>query len=307
MINVIKKGTNSGKYIKKSHDLNSGAYINQKEGWTLFLLNDSTVFSHRINDYNCGELSEKLHTHDYYELTLIASEGNVEYIAEKETLFLHGGMAVLTKPNHFHMFRLPTQLKYERYVIYFKDPERLFFDQNIIKFSSLGNNAYAIFNFCKTDILKIAKEISDTLYSQESDCSKAEAYLSLGRIFLKLCDHNAENKIFDSEITIPKFIREIKTYIDINYNSIESIDTLASRFFYSREYISRSFRKYYNTPLSQYIMNKKLLLCQALLTSGESVENAAKQAGFSNMSSFVKIFKKHNGTIPSKYRADRIR
>lgn len=303
MRSVIEKGLSDGKYIRKDLDTHTEAYVNQRNGWTLFLLNDNIVFSHRADNYLQGALTEWLHVHDFYELTINASLGNVEYIAEGQNLFLSHGMAVLTKPNHFHMFRLPIPLQYERYVIYFKKSDILFSDPRVMEFSTFGTIGYAVFDLSGTHLLETLNSVETILHEHDVGYSSAEAYLSLGQLFLALCKCSSESNPNLSKITVPPFLSEIKAYVDKNYSTISSVDALATKFFYSREYLSRTFKKYYNTPLYKYILSKKILLCQTLLQTAESVESSAKQSGFSNMSSFVKIFKQHTGVTPSVYKA----
>ena len=55
-------------------------------------------------------------------------------------------------------------------------------------------------------------------------------------------------------------------------------------------------------PIYDYILEKKMLHFKHLLLKGEGVEAAARICGFSNMSSFSKLFKKKNGCTPSEYR-----
>lgn len=51
---------------------------------------------------------------------------------------------------------------------------------------------------------------------------------------------------------------EIKSYIDENYATIGSVADLASQFFYSREHISRIFKYYFNTSITEYLMRKRI-------------------------------------------------
>jgi AraC-like DNA-binding protein len=91
--------------------------------------------------------------------------------------------------------------------------------------------------------------------------------------------------------------------VDANFLHLRSVNDVADHFFYSREYISRSFQKYFNTPLYDYILNRKMMHCCTLLQQGELVESAARKAGFHNLSSFVKVFRKRYGCNPSEYKA----
>jgi AraC-like DNA-binding protein len=140
------------------------------------------------------------------------------------------------------------------------------------------------------------------LCTSESPCAAAEAYLALCQLLLSLSEHRQPPEAGEVE-RLPSFIGEVKEYIDKNYLQIESTGALADKFFYSREHISRAFKRYYNTSVYEYILDKRLLYCQACLKRGESVELAAHHAGFVNMSSFFKIFKKRCGCSPSEYKA----
>ena len=301
----VKKRIENGKYTMISAEAGAEVIKNKADGWLLFPLGDGILFSHQAKDYNQEELPEILHAHGYYELTLIASDGNVEYIAEGQNIFLHHGMAVLSKPNHFHMFRLPCAMRYERFVVYFKHPSALYSNPCIMRFIESADNSLAIFDFSDTSLLQKLYAISEDLHTSSDEHSRARAYLSLGEVFLALNSLGFAKSSCCTEISIPKFVVELKAFVDANFASISSVDTIAEKFFYSREYISRSFKKYYNTPLYKYILSKKLLLCRTLLRNGDSVESAARRSGFSNMSSFVKLFKKHTGMTPSEYRTHR--
>ena len=104
------------------------------------------------------------------------------------------------------------------------------------------------------------------------------------------------------QMSAPHFIRDIKEYIDENYLLIDSAEALSRQFYYSREYISRSFSKYYNTPIYEYILERKMQHSALLLKQGTSVEASAHNSGFGNMSSFIKLFRKYYGCTPSEYR-----
>jgi AraC-like DNA-binding protein len=98
-----------------------------------------------------------------------------------------------------------------------------------------------------------------------------------------------------------KKIYQIKAYIDTEYANIHNISDLTQRFFYSREYITREFRKHFNTPIYQYIVSRKLLLSKKYIHLGITIDKAARMAGFTNMASYIKLFKKDTGLTPSEY------
>ncbi len=297
MKNRIIKYLENGTYKKNENFPNLDAYTN-KNGWTSFYLDDNVAFSYRKNEYLVDAFSERLHHHDYFELAIIFSGDGAEYIADNQRIPLSNGLVILTKPNKFHMVRLYKKTKYERFIIYFKNSKELFPDSEIMDFINYGNDSSAFFNLSK-------KQCNDFLYSienaiiKEKSYKKSKAYITLYNLFLTLSD--SENQK-ETTTAVPHFINEIKEYVDNNFTKIRSVNELSNQFFYSREYISRSFKEYYNTPLYDYILARKTSLCASLLLKGETVDNSSKNAGFINVSSFIKVFKKFYGVTPSEYK-----
>jgi AraC-like DNA-binding protein len=76
----------------------------------------------------------------------------------------------------------------------------------------------------------------------------------------------------------------------------------ASHFHYSREYLSRLFRQYYNINISEYITRQKISAAKKALESGSRVTEAFQLSGYHTMSSFISAFKKFVNMTPSEYR-----
>ena len=297
----IKCSIEKGRYSDVPAISSAEAYLNREGGWTDHLISENIIFSHRKNNYALGELYEKLHAHDYYELTLVAGNESVEYVSEGEHFRADHAVAILSKPNHFHMFRTSSPVHYDRYVIYFKNEEQIFPKDEIMSFLKQGNDSFAIFSWTDDSLLRLAEKTEKVLCSPHSLYSLSEAYLNLCRLFLSLSRYRSPSELCSNKPT-PNFIVEIKGYIDENYLKISSVDALAKSFFYSREHISRSFKQYYNTSINEYMLEKKLLYCKNLLKQGEGVEAAARVSGFNNLSNFIKIFKSRNGCTPSEFK-----
>lgn len=296
----ILENLEKGRYIKRLPCAWGEAYVN-REGWTDHLLSERILFSHRANDYTVRDLSERLHAHDFYELVLVAEGEGLEYIADGQSILLRRGMAILTKPLRFHMYRLTSPRHYDRYLFYFKDVKDLFPDKAIFDFTKMGNESCAVFEMAEGALLPLAAAAENALAATHSPYSAAKAGLSIGELFLTLSDQKTVPERTTEEF--PHFIHGIKQYIDENFLKIHSVEELAKQFFYSREYISRSFRKYYNIPIYEYVLERRMLHCASLLRSGENVESAARHSGFGNMSSFTRLFRKFNGCTPSEYKA----
>jgi len=172
----------------------------------------------------------------------------------------------------------------------------------VLGFLSGGTDAAA--SFCFDDpanVLAPVRHMEQALSDRNAPFAALRALLQLVELFIILSESTPVSSGMNTS-PAPVFISEIKQYIDEAFPQIHSVNDLADRFFYSREYITRIFRQYYNTPLYEYILRRKLLYSCTLLRQGFTVESAASQAGFRNMSSFIKVFRKFHGCTPSEYK-----
>ena len=101
---------------------------------------------------------------------------------------------------------------------------------------------------------------------------------------------------------IPGSVRSLREYVDQHFQSIQNVADIASHFYYSREYVSRIFRQYYNMHLSEYLLNQKIGYAKGLLEEGKSVSFAFDASGFHSMSSFINAFRQRTGMTPSEYK-----
>ncbi|MBR7165530.1 MAG: helix-turn-helix transcriptional regulator [Clostridia bacterium] len=297
----IKKNLTSGLYTSLCEFDRSGTYQNNQKGWNDHLLGGKIIFSHRVTSPDRPDLFERLHYHDYYELVISKTEHDVEFCANGWDALIKRGNAILTRPGVPHMFKIGEGVAYDRYVLYFKDPKDISDDPLITDFIALGQDDSAVFTGCGEELIRRMDEVDRLLSNPDSRYSFSEARFEVARAFLTL-SKNGFSEASQGERVQPRSVREIKNYVDEHFLEIRRVDQLCGVFFYSREHISRTFRKYYNTPIHEYLLCLKLIHCCSLLKKGETVEFAANQSGFTNMSNFVKLFKKHIGCTPSEYK-----
>lgn len=101
-------------------------------------------------------------------------------------------------------------------------------------------------------------------------------------------------------------IKKIKKIIAENLSVEISREELAKRVYMSPDYLSKLFKKETGMSLSDYIINKRILLAQQLLSTTElNVVEIAQKAGFSYSSYFVRIFKKKTGITPQQFREEK--
>lgn len=92
-------------------------------------------------------------------------------------------------------------------------------------------------------------------------------------------------------------------YINSNYSSPLSLDTVAKNAFISPTQLSRLFNRYCGTTVTKYITGKRITEAKKLLSQGTSVTDAAFMCGFNDYANFIRTFKKAVGVPPGKYKS----
>lgn len=97
--------------------------------------------------------------------------------------------------------------------------------------------------------------------------------------------------------------KELLGYIQNHYTEKITLSMLAEEFHLSEKYVSRYFVQHFHLPFSHYVLHLRLLHAKSLLeTTDDNVTDIAMQSGFSNVSYFIRSFKKEYGVAPLQYR-----
>lgn len=98
-------------------------------------------------------------------------------------------------------------------------------------------------------------------------------------------------------------LKNVLSYLDEHFTEAISLDDLAKKFYISKYYLSREFKKEYGTTIIQYILTKKITNAKELLRySDASIEEIALLCGIDDASYFNKIFRRMEGCTASEYR-----
>jgi two-component system response regulator YesN len=98
-------------------------------------------------------------------------------------------------------------------------------------------------------------------------------------------------------------IREIAKYIETHYREELSLHDIASRFFLSREYISRKFKQEFGVNLSDFLTSIRIDKAKVLLLNPNlRISDVADAVGYQDEKYFSKVFKKASGCTPAEYR-----
>lgn len=141
--------------------------------------------------------------------------------------------------------------------------------------------------FLTVEKLSAANEIDESvrqIYSQ-SLLTEIISLLSISR---------GEEKNYNEDELGARVARYLNRNIDKNI----SLDKLAGRFFVSKYYLCRAFKKYSGVSVHAYINQKRILYAKQLIESGVTASVAAYKVGYGDYSAFYRAYKKIVGKSP---------
>ena len=99
-------------------------------------------------------------------------------------------------------------------------------------------------------------------------------------------------------------VSQIKVYVEENYtNSNLNVASLGEHFSKTPHYISKLFKDDQGIALLEYINSERVEAAKRLLVSSKkTLADIAEEIGFTNVVTFIRVFKKFEGVTPGKYR-----
>ncbi len=129
-----------------------------------------------------------------------------------------------------------------------------------------------------------------------------EAYFHLIRLLEK--EYTQPTSV-EEERSIKQKVYELKFYIDNNFDKDIRLSDIANKLYISEQYLSRLFSTEIGMPMNEYLIRKRLeKVRKDLLETEKSITDIAFSAGFSNINSFNRLFKKYQGLTPSEFRKE---
>ena len=272
--------------------------------WTNHVVGDGLLYSYRDTAYDRNTYPSDLHYHDYYEL-VIFEEGDIRYICDCGVCYPQYGDIILIPPGKFHMSAINCEkTNYKRHVFYLYPSA----------FDYIGHSALTAFLPRKDDeyifslnsleskekLMEALGRLKDLLGISPSPLEDALKLSYIISVFYLL--NQKEYQVKKRMSSLPENILSLQHYIDRNFAEISSVSQIAEHFFYSREYVSRLFKRYFDTTISDYIMKRRISESQQLITNGVPLIDVAYQVGFGSFSAFIRAFRSVTNMTPSEYR-----
>ena len=246
-----------------------------------------------------------MHTHEFYELTVCVDCKDASLYTDEQHLSLSPGAVVLIKPSSLHVYKAESRssrrdfycFNFRRDIPFLKEFE------TAMDFLDFGSDALYCLLLSPHELNRI-KTLLEGIYNElkaDTPYSNAFALTYILEMFLILSSHDRSAQSLTST-KHPDFVQSIKQYIDVNFINIDSVSDIVLFSNYSREYISKSFKKSFFISIYEYIILKKILYACELINQGQQIEEAALNSGIHNMSSFNRHFKRIIKITPTEYK-----
>lgn len=104
---------------------------------------------------------------------------------------------------------------------------------------------------------------------------------------------------------LPEWIQSIYHWIPEHCSKVLDLDTIAAQFAVSKFHLSREFKKYTGRTLIDYVKECRVDRSKVLLrTTAKSIADIAEETGFSDQTTFGRVFARYEKMTPSAYRKE---
>ena len=102
----------------------------------------------------------------------------------------------------------------------------------------------------------------------------------------------------------PPLVERVQAYVEEHFASPISLSHVAGTFGYSPCHLTTIFRQATGTPLTAWIIQRRIVAAKQLLRTGElNVAETCEAVGFTDLCYFTRQFARHVGTTPGRFRA----
>ncbi len=236
------------------------------------------------------------HCHDFYEI-LYVIDGKGKFVIEGREYSLSPHTLVVIPPLEYHYVDLNPGTAYERCVLHFTDGDVLLECRDLLQsFKRNGGEDanFYISNMNSTPIVSIFEQLE---YSENIPEAQRLFYMKMlvSELIVLLSATNCDKITLEDADLGARVIRYLNEHIEKDI----SLDRLAKRFFVSKYYLCRAFKRRNGISVHGYVNQKRVMYAKQLIESGETASRAAYRVGFGDYSAFYRAYVKIVGKSPT--------
>lgn len=233
------------------------------------------------------------HTHYFTELFYVI-DGKGQFLVEQQSFSIEKDDFVIVNANIAH-----TEVSLGEYPL-----EYIILGVEGLSFSFEQNKEHIIFN-CKKDPSDLMFYMSTMLRETEDKNKDFELVCQnlLEVLIVKLIRRtNFAFEVIPS-VKISRECIKLKNYIDSNFSSDITLDSLSELSHLNKYYMVHAFTKYFGCSPIHYLCDVRIQASKELLaTTDYSITDVAHSSGFSSQSYFAQCFQKNCQMTASAYR-----
>lgn len=239
------------------------------------------------------------HSHDFCEILYVAG-GAGEAILEGKKFRLATGDLVVVNPGTLHEERSDAKAPLRLIFLAIRDfavpglPAGCL-SQEKYRVLSCGEYRYKMDIYLRELLQETSSQIE---FYQEISQGLVSALLVL---VMRLIRINPED-----EAALSQECQKIKEYLDQNFTSPITLDSLSETVYISKHYLSHLFKEQTGVSPIKYLTSKRMeKACELLSETELPVSEVSKAVGYENPLYFSQVFKRIYGISPVKYRMGR--
>ncbi|NMI03549.1 helix-turn-helix domain-containing protein [Paenibacillus sp. SZ31] len=240
-----------------------------------------------------------IHNFDGKVHILYVLKGSIEVESEEESIKVESpGFYILPRSESFHLTS-PQTLSYDIALYYNYDKNQ---GDNGYQYEFRGDSRKGG-NGSDEEMNHLANKLLSGFYLEKSSISDVEVF-NLYFSMLSLLERKYYKEVpIRSNKSMRSRIEEIKFYLGNNFEKDIKLKDIAKKFFVSEQYLSRTFSEIVGQSLSDYLLEHRMRNVERqLVETNDPVTSIGYEAGFTNINSFNRLFKKRHGISPSTFR-----
>lgn len=237
-----------------------------------------------------GGKMDSLHYHDAYEIYIL-EKGERNYLIDGTLISLTGREVALIKPFELHS---TDGSAYSRYVLYFKE-------EYLDRYMTVEGKAALLAVFSQKK-LTLSEEAYQRVVALLLELNAArDDFLLLAEI-MRILSASGGTSV-PQEVQAVSLIARVTEYLGQHFIDFCGLDELVARFFVTKPYLCRLFKKETGLSVVTYVNAQRLQrAAEELRFTRKSIKTIAAECGFHSSGYFSRIFREQHGISPLEYR-----
>lgn len=264
-----------------------------------------------------SEVSQHPHSHDYYQICYVEC-GRVEHRQDSSAVPLEAGDAFIIPPGFVHQIHFPDQDAFLYSLSFHEDMFHAGFSQSnvyhfmtALKLETMESERIPIRMKVQLDLPRqhTLKGLMDALIREQESTSPPELTAAASLVAAILCILSQGYFLGDAAqlqavTEYSKAMEQCLRYIGAHFTEDLILEDTARKFGLSRSKFSLLFPQHTGMTFKRYLAKKRIDYAVTLIRSTElPIQEIARMAGYSDLSTFYRNFTKVTGVSPSAYRA----